>query len=61
MFFSEHTLSALEALVNSAGAHVVKKAAILAEGKATERKDIIFLQKLPLFKCTENGEYEVID
>lgn len=54
------SLNALEALVNSAKAHVVKKAAILAEGKAAEREDIIFLQKLPLFKCTGNGEYEVI-
>ena len=54
------SLHALEALCNIAGAHVVKKAAILAEGDAANREDIIFLQKLPLFK--KNGdEYEVID
>ena len=38
----------------------VKKAAILAEGDAADRKDIVFLQKLPLFRKTGDGEYEVI-
>jgi adenine phosphoribosyltransferase len=42
-------------------AEVVKKAAILAEGDAADRKDIVFLQKLPLFKKTGDGEYEVIE
>lgn len=55
------SLNALEELVNSAQACVVKKAAILAEGKAAERQDIVFLQKLPLFKSSKNGEYEIID
>ncbi len=54
------SLSALETLVNNAGADVVKKAAVLAEGDAASRKDIIFLQKLPLFQKTAEGEYEVI-
>ncbi|MDI9497205.1 MAG: phosphoribosyltransferase family protein [Bacillota bacterium] len=43
------SLAALEQLVTLAGAKVVAKAALLAEGAAAERDDIIFLQKLPLF------------
>lgn len=43
------SLNALEALVKEAGANVIKKAAVLAEGKAAERTDILFLEKLPLF------------
>ena len=45
----------------NASAEVVKKAAILAEGDAADRKDIVFLQKLPLFNKTGDGEYEVIE
>ena len=41
------SLYALEALVESAGGIVTKKAAILAEGNAAKREDIIFLQELP--------------
>lgn len=55
------SLHALEQLVNNAGADVVKKAAVLAEGDAASRKDILFLQKLPLFSKAADGEYEVID
>lgn len=54
------SLQALETLMDHAGALVVKKAAILAEGDATSRDDIIFLQKLPLFQKTGEGEYEII-
>ena len=43
------SLLAIEELVNKAGGHVVARAAILAEGNAVERKDILFLQELPLF------------
>ena len=43
----------------TAEAKIVKKAAILAEGKAADRDDIIFLRKLPLFKKTQDG-YEPI-
>lgn len=43
------SLHALECLMENAGAEVVKKAAILAEGDAADREDILFLQKLPLF------------
>ena len=43
------SLRAVEELVNQAGGNIVGKMAILAEGDATERKDIIYLEKLPLF------------
>lgn len=43
------SLKALEKLVEKAGGIVAGKAAILAEGNAADRKDIIFLEKLPVF------------
>lgn len=43
------SLLAVEELVAQAGGIVVGKMAILAEGDATERDDIIYLEKLPLF------------
>jgi adenine phosphoribosyltransferase len=43
------SLLSLENLVAQAGGNVVGKMTILAEGDATERDDIIFLEKLPLF------------
>ena len=43
------SLSAIERLIKAAGGIVAAKAAILAEGKAAERKDIIFLKALPIF------------
>ena len=43
------SLSAIERLVKAAGGIIAAKAAILAEGKAAERKDIIFLEALPIF------------
>ena len=43
------SLKALERLVEKAGANVVAKAAILAEGDAKDRKDIFFLEALPTF------------
>ena len=58
---SGESLHALECLMANARAEVVNKAAILAEGDAADRKDIVFLQKLPLFKKTGDGEYEVIE
>lgn len=54
------SLYAIEALVESAEGIIAKKAAVLAEGKAAERDDIIFLQKLPLFRKGENGSYEIM-
>ncbi|MDE7099519.1 MAG: adenine phosphoribosyltransferase [Ruminococcus sp.] len=43
------SLKALEKLVESAGGNISAKTAVLAEGDASERDDIIFLEKLPLF------------
>ncbi|MFC4386206.1 phosphoribosyltransferase family protein [Gracilibacillus marinus] len=43
------SIQALEELVQEAGAEVVAKAAILAEGDAANREDFIFLEKLPVF------------
>lgn len=43
------SLAALEALVNAAGGITVGKMAVLAEGAAADRDDLIFLDKLPVF------------
>ena len=43
------SLRALEALVTQAGGNIVGRMAILAEGEAADRDDLIFLEKLPLF------------
>ena len=43
------SLAALEKLVDAAGGNIIAKEAVLAEGDAAERDDIIFLEKLPLF------------
>ena len=45
------SLKAVEALVEQAGGNIVGRMAILAEGDATERGDIIYLEKLPLFNA----------
>ncbi|HHZ02616.1 MAG TPA: adenine phosphoribosyltransferase [Tissierellia bacterium] len=44
------SIAALERLVKAAGGMVAAKVAILAEGEASEREDIIFLEKLPIFE-----------
>lgn len=43
------SLRALEELVHQAGGNIVGRMAILAEGEAAGRDDIIYLEKLPLF------------
>lgn len=43
------SLTAIEKLVEKAGGIVVGKMAVLAEGDAANREDIIFLNRLPLF------------
>ena len=45
------SLLALEALVEKAGGIVAGKMAVLAEGDAQNRADIIYLEKLPLFNA----------
>ena len=44
------SLRALEALAEKAGGEICGRMAILAEGDAQDRKDLIYLEKLPLFK-----------
>ncbi|MCR4889374.1 MAG: adenine phosphoribosyltransferase [Ruminococcus sp.] len=43
------SLKALEKLVEAAGGNIAAEAAVLAEGDAADRTDIVFLEKLPLF------------
>ena len=45
------SLRALETLVKEAGGIIAGRMAILAEGDAQERDDIIYLEKLPLFNA----------
>ncbi len=44
------SLAAIEKLVDAAGGNIVGRMAILAEGEAQTRKDIIYLEPLPLFR-----------
>ena len=48
------SLHAIEELVREAGGIVCGRMAILAEGDATERPDLIYLEKLPLFDAEGN-------
>ncbi|MBE6689692.1 MAG: adenine phosphoribosyltransferase [Ruminococcaceae bacterium] len=48
------SLHAIEELVHEAGGIVCGRMAILAEGDATERPDLIYLEKLPLFDAEGN-------
>ena len=50
------SLSAIEELVKAAGGEICGRMAVLAEGDAQDRDDIIYLEKLPLF----NAKGEVI-
>ena len=43
------SLKALEALVEQAGGQICGRMAILAEGEAQKRRDLVYLEKLPLF------------
>ena len=43
------SLNAVENLVHQAGGKVVGRMAVLAEGSAAEREDIMYLERLPLF------------
>lgn len=49
------SLHALEALVKQAGGNIVGRMAVLAEGEAADRTDILFLEKLPLFDAAGNA------
>ncbi|MCF0229213.1 MAG: adenine phosphoribosyltransferase [Parasporobacterium sp.] len=48
------SIRAVEKLVDQAGGIVVGRMAILVEGPAKERDDLIFLEKLPLFDSEGN-------
>ncbi len=48
------SLAAVETLVKEAGGIITGRMAILAEGAAADRDDIIFLEKLPLFDSEGN-------
>ena len=43
------SLKALETLVEEAGGIICGRMAVLAEGDAQERSDLVYLEKLPLF------------
>ncbi len=51
------SLYALEFLAKTAGAKIAARAAVLAEGDAAKRDDILFLQKLPLFHRQSDGSF----
>ena len=48
------SLAALEELVKAAGGNIVGRMAVLAEGDAAKRSDIIYLEPLPLFDKNGN-------
>lgn len=48
------SLNALEKLINKVGGNIVGKMAVLAEGDAIGRKDITYLEPLPLFDAEGN-------
>ena len=54
------SLYAIEQLVERAGGNICGRMAILAEGDATEREDIIYLEKLPLFAKDTDGNFKFI-
>ena len=49
------SLAALETLVTKAEGNIVGKMAILAEGDAKDREDILYLEYLPLFDAEGNA------
>lgn len=50
----------MESLVEKVGGRVKAKAAILAEGYAANRDDIIFIKRLPLFSVSKKGKFTEI-
>lgn len=55
------SLKTIENLVKKAGGIVAAKAAILAEGDAAKREDIIYIDKLPLFKVNCDGSISILN
>ena len=54
------SLRSVERLVEKVGGIVKAKAAILAEGDASNRDDIIFIKRLPLFSVDKEGKFTEI-
>ena len=50
------SLTAMEKLINQVGGNIVGKMAVLAEGDAIDRDDIIYLEPLPLFDEDGNAK-----
>ncbi|MFD1125276.1 phosphoribosyltransferase family protein [Lentilactobacillus raoultii] len=48
------SLEAAERLLHQANAKVLAKCAVLAEGAAADRSDILYLERLPLFQLKEH-------
>ena len=48
---TSESLHALEELVHQAGGEVAGRMAVLAEGDAQKREDIVYLEKLPVFNA----------
>lgn len=55
------SIAAVEELVKHAGGQVIVRAAVLAEGSAANRSDIVYLQKLPLFRKISETEFQPLD
>ena len=51
------SLHALEELVKQAGGEVAGRMAVLAEGDAQKREDIVYLEKLPVFNADGTVKY----
>lgn len=43
------SIAAMESLIEQVGGNIVCKMAVLAEGEAADRTDIVYLEKLPVF------------
>jgi len=50
------SVATVERLIETAGGSVAGRAAVLAEGDAAKRKDIVYLAPLPLFTETDVGD-----
>ena len=51
MISTGESLKSIEKLVNQVDGNIVGRMAVLAEGEAADREDIIYLEKLPVFNA----------
>lgn len=54
------SLKALETLVEKAGGHICGRLTILAEGDAQQRENLLYLEKLPLFRREKDGTMSIL-